>query len=183
MPPQLPSWKRVDIEKLSSFTSQDYLRWLRDGIRMWDEPSENWKAFAPISDRFSIHDDIEPQIVRMFEVMNPQEKRVFLGAITLGFAEAVEGECGYAFFDSLQRLTMLLYHQSAVRVMVAKICDLEFLRKARIEVAQHLFAKAIIVIEATSPSNGRDLLNLLRDTSYFKPEYSAKFAEIFAKQK
>lgn len=74
-------WSRQDIDKVAGFDARQYHEWLRLGFGDWENPQETWRAFAPLSDRFSLRDDPEPQLAAMFRIFSEREKQTFLRAI------------------------------------------------------------------------------------------------------
>src|SRR5580658_7132402 len=103
-------WDRSDLDKLNSFSSADFRDWIRCGLTDWDNPQDTWQAFAPVADRFELRDDPEPQLAAMFksDEMSERMRQTFLNAIRLGLSEAEASDGGYAFFDALQRLSILI---------------------------------------------------------------------------
>ena len=174
-------WTREDLDKITAFTARDYFLWLQEGLDAWDEVSENRRAFEPIRDRFTISDDIEPQLADMFSYMNEREQREFLAGIALGFAEVDANEMGYAFFDSLQRLTKLIERSEPIEAMVARICDSPFLDVAREDVAQHLYAGAFLVIEAIPHFKDTGPIRRLMALPHYDPAYDPKVQKILTK--
>jgi hypothetical protein len=166
------TWNADDVAKIGDFTVTEYCDWLRRGLIDWDNVRENRYAFEPLRDRFNLRDDPEPQIAEMFDVMSERQKQTFLRAISMGFSETETTEHGLAFFDSLQRLVMLINRPEPIEPMVQRLSDSELLENANESVSQHLYARGFYVIEKLKRHRQALLLMAkLLQSERFKSEY------------
>ena len=146
---------------------------MRRGLTDWYNPRETWRAFDPVSDRFVLRDDPEPQLAEMATLLSEREIQAFLGGISLGFEETEAGDTGFAFFESLQRLSMLIDRVEPIGAMVRRLRHSEFLRDASPGVARHLYALAFLAIEKVYRSGKASrLVAELVSSVYFQPAYT-----------
>lgn len=171
-------WTKEDLTEVAEYSPSRFCEWLRRGLMDWGDPREIWHAFAPLQDRFSLVDDPEPQLAEMFAIMSERQKQLFLNAMSIGFAEAEGAENGFGFFDSLQRLTMLVDRPEPVASMVKRLCSSQFLKWAPSDTAEHLYANSFLVIQKLNRDHRTRLhiVQLIR-SKYFDHQYAPAIFE------
>lgn len=100
--PGAPLWSKAHFDLFVDYDEERFARWLREGIRDWNDPDRVHLAFSPVQDRFSVNQPLMTQLIEMAHEMDPLMRKYFIeGAKRYRDETHDRGEKHAAFADDL----------------------------------------------------------------------------------